>query len=209
MSTPTPILYSFRRCPYAIRARMAIHYTGIQVQLCEVALNNKPAAMLAASSKGTVPVLIESDGIVIDESLEIMYWALQQRDPQHWLNPDTLTAAAALIDNNDNKFKGWLDKYKYHVGYPEYSPAYYRDHCEHFLALLDAKLAQHPFLLGASTTLADIAIFPFIRQCAFVDKAWFDQTHYLNLRRWLSRFLNDTLFLAVMKKYPVDKQVFV
>ena len=195
-----PTLYSFRRCPYAIRARMAIHYAGIQIEWREVDLKNKPAAMLAASPKGTVPILVDIDGTIIDESLAVMHWALTQNDPQEWLNPATSTAAKALIDKNDNEFKHWLDKYKYHVGYPEHPPRYYRDHCELFFALLEGKLAQHPYLLGENITIADISIFPFIRQCAFTDKAWFDQTAYLNLQQWLTTFLQGKLFLSVMKK---------
>jgi glutathione S-transferase len=195
-----PILYSFRRCPYAIRARMAIHYAGIQVELREVELKNKPATMLAVSSKGTVPVLLDTDGTVIEESLEVIYWALEQNDPEGWINPATLPKAKTLIDKNDNEFKGWLDKYKYHVGYPQHPPEYYRDHCEIFFALLNAQLAQYQYLLGEQITIADIAIFPFIRQCALVDETWFKRTPYPNLHRWLTAFLQSKTFLSVMRK---------
>lgn len=182
---------------------MAIRYAGIQVELREVALKNKPAAMLAASPKGTVPVLVDTDGTIIDESLEVMHWALEQNDPQNWLNPETLAEAKMLIDKNDNEFKRWLDRYKYHVGYPEHPPEYYRDHCEAFLALIENKLAKHGYLLGDNTTVADIAIFPFIRQCAFVDKAWFNHTTYSNLHKWLTILLQSKAFLSVMEKRPV------
>ena len=202
-STSLPVLYSFRRCPYAIRARIAIHYAGISVNLREVDLKNKPAAMLAASPKGTVPVLIDTDGTIIDESLEIMHWALRQNDPDNWLDLEKLAAADNLIDDNDGDFKGWLDKYKYHVGYPEHPPQYYRDRCEIFFALLEAKLMSNTYLLGDKMTIADNAIFPFIRQCAFVDKVWFEQTAYSNLQRWLGSFLYSEQFLAIMKKHPI------
>ena len=202
-NTPLPILYSFRRCPYAIRARIAIHYANISVDLHEVDLKNKPAAMLAASPKGTVPVLIDTDGTVIDESLEIMHWALRQNDPDGWLELEKPAVANSLIDKNDGDFKSWLDKYKYHVGHPEHPPEYYRDHCEIFFALLEEKLTYNTHLLGEKMTIADNAIFPFIRQFAFVDKVWFDQTAYSNLRCWLNTFLHSERFLAVMKKHPV------
>ena len=205
-----PILYSFRRCPYAIRARMAVFGSAIEVDLHEVSLKDKPAAMLAASSKGTVPVLClpsqtsdEKTYQVIDESLDIMFWALNINDPNTWLSSyseSDKTFALALIDENDADFKGWLDRYKYADRFPEHSAEYYRQQCELFLSKLEHLLSQNDYLLATEATFADIAIFPFIRQFSIVDKAWFDQCDYPALRAWLNDLLASPLFIRVMEK---------
>lgn len=191
-----PILYSFRRCPYAMRARMALKYSGISVEIREVKLNNKPQEMLNYSPKATVPVLILPNGEVIDESLDIMLWAISQHDPNNW----QLEGFKQLIDENDSVFKQHLDKYKYSVRYPEHSPEYYRQQGEIFLQQLEQNLEQHKYLLCDQITIADVAIFPFIRQYAHVDKQWFDQTPYRQLQTWFDEFLQSDLFNAVMKK---------
>jgi len=200
-----PILYSFRRCPYAMRARMALHLTKTEIEHREIRLKNKPPHMLKASPKGTVPVLILPSGQVIDESLDLALWALSQ-SRRHNLNWNIDNACdqhqLALICQNDQDFKHWLDRYKYHVGYPEQPPAYYREKAEVFLAELDMRLKNHTFLFSEQPSLADIAIFPFIRQFAFVDTIWFDQATYPNLQRWLRYWLGSNEFEAIMNKYP-------
>ena len=204
MSPPQyPILYSFRRCPYAMRARMALMQACITCELREVVLRNKPAAMLALSAKGTVPVLRLPSGEVIGESLEVMRWALEQSDPQAWLNAnDTMTKD--LIERNDSSFKADLDRYKYYVKDPEYSRQHYRDRAENFLSSLEDLLAEHQgiALRGPRLSLADIALFPFVRQFARVDEVWFSSTRYEHLKQWLKRHEQSRLFLSVMNKYP-------
>ncbi|PKH01729.1 glutathione S-transferase [Psychromonas sp. MB-3u-54] len=195
-------LYSFRRCPYAIRARLALTVSSQSVFLREILLKNKPAEMLALSSKGTVPVLQLSDGTVVDESLDIMVWALARRDPDGWLQGN-LTEMLNLIDENDVEFKDWLDKYKYADRFPEHSAHYYREHAEDFLMQLENRLSNSPYLFGQQISLADMAILPFIRQFAGVDKDWFEQSAYPFLKVWLADFINSPLFTSVMKKYPI------
>jgi len=197
-----PILYSFRRCPYAMRARLAIAYADVAVELREVELRNKPQAMLLISPKATVPVLQLEDGKVLDESLDIMLWALQQNDPEHWLRAASLDHAQALIRGNDESFKYYLDRYKYADRYPAYSELYYRQQGELFLADLESLLTQSVFLCGEQFSLADAAILPFIRQFCAVDPAWFKVSPYPALRQWLSHFLASSLFERVMTKYP-------
>ncbi|MCX7206036.1 MAG: glutathione S-transferase [Proteobacteria bacterium] len=201
-----PILYSFRRCPYAMRARMAIQYSGIQVQLREIVLRNKPAELLLASPKGTVPVLILNNGQVIEQSREIMQWALEQNDPQQWLcqqDSELSTQIALLIDHNDQQFKTHLDQYKYADRYPAHPKEYYRAQGELFLRDLETRLAQNSFLLLHQICLADIAIFPFIRQFAGVDPEWFDAAPYPKLKQWLSFFCNSSDYQSVMQKFVV------
>lgn len=199
-----PVLYSFRRCPYAMRARLAIKYSGIKVELREVVLADKPEEMLKHSAKGTVPVLVLPDEIVIDESLDIMHWAISINDPDHWEITDSALATQAeeLIYTNDHVFKEHLDHYKYAARFPDYPTEYYRDQGEEFLKILDEKLAEQNFLFGESITLPDVAIFPFIRQFAFVDKDWFDSKPYQHLQRWLGYLLEMKLFTDIMRKYP-------
>ena len=198
-----PILYSFRRCPYAIRARLALHYSSIQVELREVILRNKPSELIEASSKATVPVLIVNDGIIIDESLDIMLWALEQNDFHHWLPADSREqeSTTALIKENDTDFKHWLDRYKYVDRHPEFSEFWYRQQCERFLVKLEQLLTDQPFLQGERFGLADAAIAPFIRQFALVDKNWFAESHYRKIKLWLNNFMQGALFSSVMHKY--------
>jgi glutathione S-transferase len=195
-------LYSFRRCPYAMRARMALRYSGVAVDIVEVSLKAKPAEMLALSGKGTVPVL-SADGRVIDESLDIMRWALAQNDPQDWLLKDDPVAAAQiapLIEHNDQVFKVHLNRYKYAERYPEQPMEVYRGEGEVFLQRLDELLEGRDYLLASHPSLADVALMPFVRQFAHVDRDWFAQTQYRRLQDWLQRFLESDLFTGVMRK---------
>ncbi|NNA34169.1 glutathione S-transferase [Pseudomonas lundensis] len=194
-------LYSFRRCPYAMRARMALRYSGVPVSIIEVSLKAKPADMLAASPKGTVPVLVCADGRVIEQSLEIMHWALSQNDPDVWLPADR-PLIEMLIEENDTRFKVLLDRYKYAVRYPEYPMEHYRAQGAVVLQRLECLLEHTPYLTGTTLTLADVALAPFIRQFAHVDRAWFAQAPYPKLQAWLERFLASGLFTAVMAKQP-------
>lgn len=198
-----PILYSFRRCPYAIRARMALAYAGTSVELREVLLRDKPEAMLRASAKGTVPVLVLPDDTVIDESLDVMHWALQQHDPQDWLSSATSDEVRALIAENDGPFKHWLDRYKYADRYPDHPAGWYRDQALPFLVLIDSWLQEWQWLGGDSMGFGDVALFPFLRQFASVDRPWFDEAAPKGLREWLRTMLESRLFLGVMDKYPV------
>ena len=191
-------LYSFRRCPYAMRARMALRYSGVAVEIVEVSLKAKPAAMLAISPKGTVPVL-DADGQVIDESLEIMRWALAQHDPDDWLLGGD-SRIAELIEANDQVFKVHLNRYKYAERYPEQPMEVYRAEGAVFLQRLDGLLEGRDYLLSNHLSLADVALLPFVRQFAHVDREWFAQTPYVRLQAWLQRFLESNLFTSIMKK---------
>lgn len=192
------LLYSFRRCPYAMRARLALRYSGVPVRIVEVSLKAKPAEMLALSPKGTVPVLVE-DGQVLDESLAIMQWALAQHDPDDWLLQGD-PAVLALIDENDLGFKYHLNRYKYAERYPEQPMEHYRAEGEVFLQKLEALLADRAYLLADHPSLADMAVAPFVRQFAHVDREWFAGTPYRELHRWLEAFLQSPLFIGVMAK---------
>lgn len=200
-----PVLYSFRRCPYAIRARLALHSSGTAVELREVSLRDKPHSMLAASPKGSVPVLLLPEGQVIDESWDIMCWALQRSDPENWLGQDHrhIEDAGPLVSENDTAFKYWLDRYKYPDRYPEFPQAHYRYMAEQSLVKLESRLAVSRFLLDDERSVADAALFPFVRQFAEVDKDWFAQSPYPELQRWLADFLDSADFAAVMAKYAI------
>jgi len=197
-------LYSFRRCPYAMRAHMALRYSAVPLAIVEVSLKAKPPEMLALSSKGTVPVL-STDGRVIDESLQIMTWALAQNDPEDWLlkdNPVAQSLTAALIEENDQVFKVSLNRYKYAERYPEHSREHYRAEGEVFLRKLDGLLQQQRYLVADHPSLADIALMPFIRQFAHVDRDGFAQLPYRQLQAWLEGLIESALFTAIMAKQP-------
>ncbi len=202
--TSLPVLYSFRRCPYAMRARMAIASAGLSVELREVVLRNKPPEMIETSPKATVPIIDDADAGVLDESLDIMHWALAKSDPEQWLpqDDDSREASDALIQTCDDEFKSWLDKYKYADRHPEHSAEYYRMEGERFLAQLESRLCDRPWLIDEVPRLADIAIFPFVRQFAHVDRSWFEGSKYTNLRHWYQRLHESPTFLSVMQKYP-------
>jgi glutathione S-transferase len=181
---------------------MALYQSGLTVELREILLKDKPDEMLDLSPKGTVPVLVLSDGAVIDESLDIMFWALQQKDPEHWLDFD-LHKIEALIDKNDNKFKRALDRFKYPNRYPDEDCSWARDACKETFMDLDNRLKSHNYLLGDSISVADVAIFPFIRQCAHVDNNWFNDLPINNLHHWLKDFLDHKVFKSVFTKVSV------
>lgn len=188
-----------------MRARLGILFAGIQVELREIVLKNKPAQMLAISPKGTVPVLelSGSDGAarpVIEESREILEWALQQSDPQGLLKVD-LASANALISRNDNEFKHWLDRYKYADRYPEQSQLEYRQQGEVFLQALEDLLARNRYLLGDNASIADIGVMPFVRQFAHVDRETFYSLPYPHLQQWLGNWLEHPVLQQVMVKY--------
>ncbi|WJJ92873.1 glutathione S-transferase [Neopusillimonas aromaticivorans] len=221
-ATARPVLYSFRRCPYAMRARLAITVSGVQCELREIVLRDKPDAMLRASPKGTVPVLVDTDDTVIDQSLDIMVWALRQHDPQGWLRPGVLESGAAvtggaqegdglsgmlaLVQHCDTQFKPHLDRYKYPQRYENAGPAEaHRQLALDWLTGLEARLATSAWLFGATPALADMAIAPFVRQYASVDVDWFQSQPVPGVQRWLSAFLALPLFATVMQKYPVWK----
>jgi glutathione S-transferase len=194
-------LYTFRRCPYAIRARLALTVSGVALETHEVSLRAKPQALLDCSPKGTVPVLRLADGTVLDQSLDIMRWALARNDPQAWLGPTGVTAQdSALIARNDGQFKQDLDRYKYAERFPQQPAVIFRRQGERFLAELESRLALQPWLGGQRPGMADFAIFPFVRQFAGVDPGWFGQSCYGHLRRWLQQLQASPLFVAVMRK---------
>lgn len=199
-------LYSFRRCPYAMRARLGLVFAELQVALREITLKNKPPQMLEISPKGTVPVLQLTDGSVIEESREIMEWALKQRDPQGLLDTENMHQANALIEQNDNEFKHWLDRYKYADRHTEMTQLEYRQRGEVFLQKLETLLSEHPYLLGEKITIADIGIAPFVRQFAHVDREVFYDLPYPNLQHWLQHWLKHPIFLQVMTKYEPWKE---
>ncbi|ATE66776.1 glutathione S-transferase [Rhizorhabdus dicambivorans] len=188
-----PILYSFRRCPYAMRARMALLPSGTVCEIREVKLSAKPPELAAASAKATVPVLVLPDGAVIDQSLDIMRWALGRHDPEDWLERDD----PALIAANDGPFKHHLDRYKYPDRHQS-DPARHRAAGLALLEALEGRFDGVPYLHGAERGLTDIAIFPFVRQFAETDRGWFDAQPLLRLQAWLARNLASALFAAAM-----------
>lgn len=224
-----PVLYSFRRCPYAMRARLAIAASGQQCELREVVLRDKPPELIAASPKATVPVLVLPDGKVIDQSLDIMRWALSRQDAEGWLpqSADEQAATEALIAACDGDFKRHLDRYKYPNRYvvpadgaapPDsgaIQPPMYADAADvagfalahrtagaAFVLQLEARLDRSKgYLLGTGWSLADAAILPFIRQFAATDQAWFDAQAWPAVQGWLADFVQSARYAAVMDKY--------
>ena len=194
-----PVLYSFRRCPYAMRARLALASAGIEVELREIVLCDKPGVFLNTSQKGTVPVLVTDQ--VIEESIEVMDWALAQNDPLNWRQHKD----DALIDLFDTDFKHHLDRYKYATRYPEEAVdvTEQRAHCVRLLAPLEARLTE-AWLGGAAPAYTDVALLPFVRQFRIADIAWFDaQLDLAHVRDWVLRFLDWPGFVRVMQKYPL------
>ena len=197
-----PILYSYRRCPYAMRARMALKYSGIEFEHREIELRNKPKSMLLASPKGTVPVLCVN-GLVLDQSIDIMRWALEQSDPDEWLKVDA-TLAQQWIERNDGPFKVLLDQYKYPNRFPELKQAEVLDSASKLmLEPTEAALQSKLYLLGSDLSWVDIAIFPFVRQFSMVNLQKFNDLPFPKTKQWLNQLLESELFNAVMSKYPV------
>lgn len=196
-----PILYSYRRCPYAIRARMALKYAVIEYEHREIELRNKPQSMLAISPKGTVPVLI-AGSYVLEQSMDIMRWALSQADPDGWLTVDE-EVAQNWIGRNDGSFKALLDQYKYPNRYPELKQEdILQTAMEEMLLPMEEVLKMNQFLMGDRLSYVDIAIFPFIRQFAMVDPEKFACLPLQYLQCWLDQQLQSELFTSVMQKYP-------
>lgn len=196
-----PILYTFRRCPYAMRARLALYACGITCELREIILRDKPSEMIEISPKATIPVLQLKSGQVIDESRDIITWAIAQNDPNDW--SPFIEEMNTLADINDFQFKSHLDKYKYSSRNIELSKEEHRENGDFFLKQLDDILSESLFLSGNRQTITDIAIFPFIRQFAFVDKTYFDDRPYLNLQRWLDWHIESDMFKKIMNKYAL------
>lgn len=203
MNSNLPILYSFRRCPYAMRARLALWQSGVLVQLREVVLRNKPAELLAISPKGTVPVLQLVDGTVIEQSLDIMQWALAQSDRSDWHPTELANQLNDLIARHDIEFKPLLDAYKYPERHLELSPVAHQAKAMYWLeANINIRLEQYTHLIDNKMRLADAAIAPFIRQFAAVDHAWFKCNAPQGLQVWLTQFKESDLLASVMEKYP-------
>ncbi len=207
MTAALPVLYNFRRCPYAMRARLALAVSGVDCELREVSLKSKPPEMLALSPKGTVPVLVLPSGQVIDESLDIMQWALAQNDPEGWLTVSPLGDMLALIAGNDGQFKHALDRYKYPNRYPLESGGdvqafalAQRFEAGSWLQTLEPRLSQG-WLVGYKASITDMATLPFVRQFAHTDAAWFAAQPWPQLQAWLARFEASGLFESVMAKY--------
>ncbi len=193
-----PILYSFRRCPYAMRARLAIQSAGIQCELREIVLRDKAAAFLEASPKGTVPVVLV-DGDVIEESLDVMKWALSQNDPEGW--QDMPDVGHDWIARCDGPFKHDLDRTKYANRYPDADPTKSRNGAAAFLRDLNDAIGEKAWLFGNAPSWADFAILPFVRQFANIDRTWFDDQDWPNVARWLNAFLESDRFQTIMSKY--------
>jgi glutathione S-transferase len=196
--TALPIFYSFRRCPYAMRARMAVAVSGVQVELREIVLRDKPPEMLEASPKGTVPVLLLPDGGVLEQSLDIMRWALVQSDSLGWLAHDDQN----LVSATDGPFKIALDHYKYPHRYGLTDGTAHRDAALTYLGDLNDLLSAAPYLGGARPAFTDIAIFPFVRQFAATGEIWFANLPLPALQNWLSALVGSDLFARIMRRYP-------
>ena len=186
-----------------MRARLALAYSGIDYEHREILLKNRPDELYALSPKGTVPVLQLNDKTVIDESIDVMKWALAQSDPEHWYT-ENIEVQNSLIDQNDGDYKKWLDKYKYHVRFKDGSYEEYQYAVGEILKTYESILSKSPYLCGDKVTLADMALFPFIRQGAYVDLNWFN-AQFPKLSTWLKIFKESELFETIMKKYTVWK----
>jgi len=200
-----PVLYSLRQCPYAMRARIGLLLANQPVILRDIVMTNIPTEMLTASPKGTVPVIVLSDSSVIEESLDIMLWALKQNDPDNLLyrhESDALDNMLTLIQRCDNEFIDALKKYKAASRYHDSNILSYRQQCEIFINDLEKSLTKHHFIMGDSASLVDYAILPFIRQFSNVDKKWYKQAPYPKLQQWLENHYQNPLFAKAMTKYP-------
>ena len=202
------ILYSLRNCPYAMRARIAILKSQQTIMLRDVVLSNKPDEMIAASPKATVPILVLNDGRVIDESLDVMLWALKEADPDNLLHrasndENRLAEMLALIHTFDDEFKVFLEKYKCAKRYKESNILDCRLACELYIQELEDRLSSHLFLISNQESLADIALLPFIRQFARVERQWYLQSPYPSVKQWLKNYLQSSMFTKVMAKYPL------
>lgn len=208
MAPAPPLLYSYRRCPYAMRARMALLMAGMAFDAHEITLRDKPAAMLALSPKGTVPVLALPDGSVLEQSLDIMRWALSQQDPEGWWSRAQGADNLALLAQCDGPFKHHLDRTKYPERFDDTDPALHRTEAVGaLLRPLDARLRQTAQLGGDTPCATDLAIFPFVRQFAAVDPAWFSAQPLPALQAWLTGWLAHPLFTTAMARLPTNTVV--
>lgn len=201
-----PVLYSLRNCPYAMRARIAIFKAQQIVILRDIVLSNKPKEMIIASPKATVPVLVLANGVVIEESLAVMLWALNETDPNDLLqsqNKQNLTDMLKLIAHFDDEFKTSLEQYKCAKRYQENNITECREQCELFIKKLEVRLTDNSFLMADKESLADIAILPYIRQFARIERQWYLQSPYPKVRQWLNNYLRNPMFTKVMAKYPL------
>ena len=201
-----PILYSFRRCPYAMRARMAIHISSQKCEIREVLLRDKPPSMLEYSSKGTVPVLVLQSGEVIDESLDVIEWALNLNDPDNWQRSKDNEKTKELIKINDGEFKHHLDRYKYSKRYDNEDPEFHRKKCLSFIKKVNSELQNSKYIFDDEISYIDISLLPFIRQFRIADNEWFDELPYENVKSWLSNFLNSELLESIMSKHDLWKE---
>jgi glutathione S-transferase len=188
-----------------MRARLAIFRSKQAVELRDVKLTNKPAAMLIASAKGTVPILVVSATQVIDESLDVMLWSLGKSDPANLLleSASRLSDLLAFIAVYDREFKPCIERYKAAKRYHETNVEACREACEAYIQDLERRLSEHDYIFAEHESIADIAIFPFIRQFAKVERQWYVQSSYPNLKRWLNRYLQSGMFNKVMTLYPI------
>jgi glutathione S-transferase len=214
-----PILYSLRHCPFAMRARLAIFKSQLPVELRDVVLTNKPQAMLEASAKGTVPILVVSPTQVIDESMDVMLWILGQSDPHNLLlnvaplrgidkQEDTsytsqLPDLLSFVNLYDQEFKARIEDYKCAKRYHEDNLLECRQACEVYVQDLEQRLSQHEYVFCQQETLADLAILPFIRQFAKVERQWYVQSPYVNVKRWLNHYLQSAMFNKIMAPNPI------
>lgn len=212
-----PILYSLRHCPFAMRARIAIFKSKQPIELRDVKLDNKPAAMLTASPKGTVPILVvslsDNTTQIIDESIDVMVWSLTQSDPDNLLlassqtvegeTTNQLTELLAFIHIYDSEFKGCIERYKCAKRYHEPNLLERRQDCEVYIKDLEQRLSKHAYIFGESESLADIALLPFIRQFAKIERQWYVKADYPNVKRWLNAYLQSAMFNKVMTQNPI------
>tara|TARA_B100000941_G_scaffold157094_1_gene111456 strand:+ start:238 stop:828 length:591 start_codon:yes stop_codon:yes gene_type:complete len=189
-----------------MRARMAIHISGQKCEIREVLLRNKPPSMLEYSPKGTVPVLVLQDGNVIDESLDVIDWALNLNDPDDWQRSKNTEKTKELIKINDGEFKYHLDRYKYSKRYNNENPELHKKKCLKFLESINNELNNSKYIFDDNISYADIVVLPFIRQFRIADMEWFDSLPYDNLKNWLSNFLDSSLLNSSMKKYDLWKE---
>ena len=213
-----PLLYTYRRCPYAMRARMALLQAGLPFNACEIVLRRKPATLLQASPKGTVPVLVVPEGLVIDQSWDIVQWALTHplARPQasHWWAAADTDENQRLLQDNDSTFKYHLDRYKYPERFADIPPEdrqqarqAHRTEAVRRLDALEARLRASPYLGGSLPCATDIGTFPFVRQFAAVDPSWFAALPLPGVQRWLAAWLGSSLFDRCMQKLPPDQVV--
>ena len=195
------VLYSFRRCPYAMRARMALAYSKVPYEHREILLRDRPQTLYDLSPKGTVPVLQLDNGSVYDESVDIMKWALEKNDPDQWYKYN-LEGQDRLVTRNDEIFKRRLDRYKYHIRYPERPFEEYRRDVSEFLNEYNALFDSGSYMFGEAICFTDIALMPFVRQCAHVHLDWFN-TNFPDLAEWLNNLKGSELFKSIMPKYDL------